>query len=172
MPAITPREAEALRDALELAQQSRAFCERVIRDHGLVRPFSRIREAERLRIQALRRLLYVYGLAFSAIQREAAGPATASLTEACTWAAEQEAGRQRRIAQLLGSTTNEHLQVALSSMLSASELRYLPAYARCGQCRNTAAGGCPDGPNRSPDAPPRRCVARAHQDWLWIEGPE
>ena len=169
MSALTPREIEALCHALDLAQQSRAFCERVIQEHGDVRPFSRIRDEERLRIQALRRLLYVQGLSCPAIPRAAAGPAVASLAEACALGAEWELARQHRMPQLLASITNEHLQAALRPMVDATEQQYLPAYLRCGKCLNTAAGGCPDGSSRPVTAPPRRCVARSHQDWLWAD---
>lgn len=169
MSALTPREIEALHHALALAQRSRGFCEQVIRTHGAVRPFSRIGEAERLHIQALRRLLYLHALPLPAARFSPVVPqaAVATVAGACAIGVEQETARQHRLAQLLASTANDDLRALLRQMVRASELRHLPAYGRCGQCRNTATGGCPDGPSRPPSAPPRRCGARSHQDWLW-----
>jgi hypothetical protein len=169
MPLLMPREVEALQCALDLAYQGWAATDQVIRVHGEVRPFSRIRAAEQARIHLLWKLFVAQGLPIPPSPWTGLIPAPDSLVEACGQALEQERSRLSRYRQLLGCTEQETLRQAFSSQLEASERRHLPALERCGQCRNTLAGGCLDGPSRPTSAPPRRCVARAHQDWLWVE---
>lgn len=169
MSPLTPREVEALQAALDLAYQGWAAADQVIRVHGEVRPFSRIRAAERARIHQLWKLFVGHGLPIPPNPWSCQIPAPDSLVEACAQALEQEQARIRRYRQLLACTDQQTLRHAFSSQRQASEDRHLPALERCGQCRNTLSGGCPDGPSRPPSAPPRRCVARPHQDWLWAE---
>lgn len=167
MSLLMPREVEALQCALDLAYQGWAGCDQVIRRHGEVRPFSRIRDAERRRIQQFWRLFISHGLPIPKNPWVGQIPSAESLPEACADALERERARLRRCGQLLAGADQEELRCALHELAEASETRHLPAYERCGQCRNTAGGGCPDGPSRPASAPPRRCVARTHQDWLW-----
>jgi len=167
MSPLMPRELEALQCALDLAYQGWASCDQVIRRHGEVRPFSRIRDAERRRIHQLWRLFISHGLPIPENPWAGAIPSAESLPAACAQALEQERTRLRCCAQLLAGVDREDLRAVLSDLAEASEVRHLPAFERCGQCRNIAAGGCPDGPSRPASAPPRRCVARTHQDWLW-----
>lgn len=164
-----PREMEALQATLELAHQRWACCDQVIRRHAAVRPFTRIRARERQRIRELERLLGLHGRSMPERCLEDAMPLTASLQEACKLALEQEQTRLRRCRQLVSVLTTEPLKTACRDVIESGERRDLPAYERCGQCRNTLAGGCLDGASRPPSAPPRRCVARSHQDWLWSE---
>lgn len=167
MPLLMPREVETLQSALDLAYQGWATADQVIRQHGEMRPFTRIRAAERGRIQKLWRLFVIHGLPIPPNPRTGGIESSGSLVEACAQALELEQARLRRCNQLLNCTGLAPLRQALQDQLEASEQRHLPAYGRCGQCRNTQAGGCPDGPSRPASAPPRRCVARSHQDWLW-----
>lgn len=169
MPLLTPREVEALQCALDLAYQGWASADQVIREHGEVRPFSRIRSVERSRIHQLWRLFVAHGLPIPPNPWTGGIGTPASLVNACGQALEQEQARQKRYGQLLACTDQEELRQVFRAQAEASEQRHGPAYGRCGQCRNTQAGGCPDGPSRPASAPPRRCVARAHQDWLWTE---
>lgn len=83
-----------------------------------------------------------------------------------------EQHRLKRLRQLLQQSNQDDLHSCLSQSIRAIEQQHLPALARCGGCRNTLAGGCPDGPQRPASAPPRRCVARIEQDWLWTPKPE
>ena len=166
---LSPRDVEALQAALSLAHQGWAGCDQAIRRHGDVRPFTRIRAGERSRIHSFWRLFVRHGLPVPPIPRGEPIQAPDSLAEACNQAGEQERLRLRRLRQLVSLVQDEELQAALRGQLEASEARHLLAYERCGQCRNTQTGGCPDGPSRPASAPPRRCVARSHQDWLWTE---
>lgn len=165
----SPKEMEALQAVRDLAHQGLACCEQVIRRHGEVRPFTRIRARERQRIRKLERLLSLHGLPTPECCLKDAIPVMASLQEACKLALEQEQTRLRRCRQLVSVLTTEPLKTACRDLIEAGERRDLPAYECCGQCRNTHAGGCLDGASRPPSAPPRRCVARSHQDWLWSE---
>jgi hypothetical protein len=169
MPRLTPREVEALQCALDLAYQGWATADQVIRQYGKVRPFSRIRAAEQGRIHQLWRLFVAHGLPIPPNPWTGGVNSPASLADACGQALEQEQARLKRYGQLLVCTDQEELRQVFRAQAEASELRHGPAYGRCGQCRNTQSGGCPDGPSRPPSAPPRRCVARSHQDWLWTE---
>jgi hypothetical protein len=172
MPLLSPRDVEAIHSALDLAYQGWASCDQVIRRHGEVRPFSRIREAERRHIHELWRLFIVHGLPIPTNPRGVVMPVPDSLPEACGMALEQERTRLQRCRQLLAVAEGQQLQTGFRSLAEAREARYLPAYERCGQCINTQAGGCPDGPSRPASAPPRRCLARSHQDWQWAATPE
>lgn len=167
MSLLMPREVDALQCALDLTYQGWASCDQVIRRHGAVRPFSRIKVAELRRIHQLRRLFITHGLPIPANPWAGRMPLAESLAGAYAQAVEQERARLRCGRQLLAGVDRVDLRSALSDLVEASEARHLPAFERCGQCRNTAAGGCPDGPSRPASAPPRRCVARTHQDWLW-----
>lgn len=167
--ALSPREVEALQAALDLAHQSWASCDQLIHEHGEVRPFTRIRAGERRRVHGFWRLFVRHGLPVPPVPRGEPIQVSDSLAEACNQGSEQERSRLRRVRQLVSLVQDEELQAALRDQIEASEARYLPAYERCGQCSNTQGGGCPDGPSRPASAPPRRCVARSHQDWLWTE---
>lgn len=168
MPTLTDQEIQALRDALDAAYQSWAACDGVIQRHGLVRPFGRIRLAEAQHIQKLWRLLLHQALPVPPNPWQGRpGADELSLAEACLAGSRRERSRQSLLTQLLQEVSSPSLRRLLEAGHQLSVQRQLPAYERCGHCGNTAAGGCPGGVLRPATAPPRRCTAHRHQDWLW-----
>ena len=171
-PTLTARDREAFQLASSLCDTTLAMCHQVIERHGPIRPFTRIHTHEQQRLRQWRRLLLIHTIPLPGEHIHQVTSAQESLPISCTKALHWEQQRLQRLRQLLQQSNQDDLHSCLSQSIRAIEQQHLPALARCGGCRNTLAGGCPDGPQRPASAPPRRCVARIEQDWLWTPKPE
>ncbi len=121
--------AEALRDEL----RGEAFYARVLKDHGDVRPFSKIVGAERRHAAFLADLLQARGLSVPEFRPATAEPpAHASVKEACAAAVEFETQNVALYDRLLAAgSLPDDLKRAFEHNRMASLDHHKPAFERC-----------------------------------------
>ena len=125
--------AGALQAALQDVYHARAVYERVIADHGAVRPFVNVVRAEQRHIEALVRMFDVYGIAApEPAWTPAAAPAFATVAEACDAAVDAERENVALYDRILTPDLPANMQQVFMRLRDASRLRHLPAFERCG----------------------------------------
>ncbi len=128
-------ERQALNDALDDEYKSHATYRQVIADHGPIRPFINIVEAEARHIRALLDLFAAYGIAAPADRWTGATPRFASVRDACVSAVQGEIDNVALYDKLLASTRRPDILAVYHALRAASLDRHLPAFQRCAQRR-------------------------------------
>lgn len=126
-------ERQALNDALDDEYKSHATYRQVIADHGPIRPFINIVEAEARHIGALLALFTAYGIAAPADRWTGATPRFTSVHDACVSAVQGEIDNVALYDRLLASTQRPDILAAYHALRAASLDRHLPAFRRCAQ---------------------------------------
>jgi hypothetical protein len=132
-------EIEALLEALDDEYLAWSTYGQVIADHGEVRPFTNIQQAEGRHIRALLRLFHHYGLEVPANPYAGANiPRYATLEDACRAGVAGEIANGRMYDRLLACVDTEEIREVLVTLQSASQDRHLPAFRRC--CERLVSG--------------------------------
>jgi hypothetical protein len=131
MADLTPREVEALREALDDEHRAWAIYDQVVRDFGEVAPFGRIREAEARHVAALTALFERHGLAAPENRWPGRVPRYASVREACRAGVQAEIDNAALYDRLLASTDRPELLAVFRNLQEASQERHLEAFRRC-----------------------------------------
>ena len=146
MSELTETEIHALDEALDDEYRAWATYDQVIADFGEVLPFSNIRAAEALHIEALCMLFARYGLPAPENPWPGKVERYASLQAACASGIAAEIANGEMYDRLLGATQRPDIITVLRNLQEASQQRHLPAFQRCAQ--GTAAGGYGHGAER------------------------
>jgi len=131
MSTLDESEISALHAALDDEYQAWATYDQVIRDFGLVRPFSNIRDAEARHIDALLGLFERYGVPVPTNPWPGRVERYPSLHEACVAAVAAEIANAALYARLLASTTRPDILAVFGNLQEASQQRHLRAFQRC-----------------------------------------
>lgn len=130
---LSDRSQAAIAEALQDELRGEAFYARVLKDHGDVRPFSKIVGAERRHAAFLADLLKARGLAVPEFRPATAEPpAHASVKEACAAAVEFETQNVALYDRLLAAgPLPDDVKRALEHNRMASLDHHKPAFERC-----------------------------------------
>jgi len=131
MSTLDESEISALHAALDDEYQAWATYDQVIRDFGLLRPFSNIRDAEARHIDALLGLFERYGVPVPTNPWPGRVERYPSLHEACVAAVAAEIANAALYARLLASTTRPDILAVFGNLQEASQQRHLRAFQRC-----------------------------------------
>jgi hypothetical protein len=124
MTTLSEAEVRALHEALDDEYRAWATYDQVIRDFGLQRPFSNIRDAEARHIAALQELFTRYGLEMPGNPWPGRVPRYASLREACEAGVEAEVENGSLYARLLRSTERQDILTVFGNLQRASQERH------------------------------------------------
>ena len=128
---LSASEIEALQMALDDEYKAWSVYEQVIADFGAVRPFTGIQRAEENHISALVNLFTRYGLEVPENEWLGNVPSFDTLAEACEAGVEAEMENRALYDELFEMVDNEDLIQVFTALQQASEMRHLPAFARC-----------------------------------------
>lgn len=131
MSTLNESEIAALNAALDDEHHAWATYDQVIRDFGLVRPFSNIRDAEARHIDALLGLFERYGVPVPVNPWPGRVERYPSLHEACVAAVVAEIANAALYERLLASTTRPDILAVFGNLQEASQQRHLRAFQRC-----------------------------------------
>jgi len=131
MITLDQSEIAALNAALDDEHHAWATYDQVIRDFGLVRPFSNIRDAEARHIDALLGLFERYGVPVPANPWPGRVERYPSLHDACVAAVAAEIANGALYERLLASTTRPDILAVFGNLQEASQQRHLRAFQRC-----------------------------------------
>jgi hypothetical protein len=131
MTTLNEIEAAALHEALDDEYHAWATYDQVLRDFGLVRPFSNIRDAEARHIEALMQLFTQHGLAVPPNPWPGRVERYPSMHDACAAAVEAEIANAALYERLLASTDRSDILSVFRNLRDASQERHLPAFRRC-----------------------------------------
>jgi hypothetical protein len=131
MNTLNPSEIAALYAALDDEHHAWATYDQVIRDFGLVRPFSNIRDAEARHIDALLGLFERYGVPAPANPWPGRVEHYPTLHDACIAAVAAEIANAELYERLLASTTRSDILAVFVNLQEASQQRHLRAFQRC-----------------------------------------
>lgn len=131
MSALSSREQQALRDAIEDEYRAWTTYDQVIRDFGAQRPFINIRDAEARHIAALRALFERYELAVPANTWRDRVPRYASTRDACAASVDAETANVALFDRLMHSTNRSDILAVFGNLQRASQERHLQAFRRC-----------------------------------------
>jgi hypothetical protein len=131
MSTLSENEIAALHAALDDEHHAWATYDQVIRDFGLVRPFSNIRDAEARHIDALVGLFERHGLPVPANPWPGRVERYPTLHGACVAAVAAEIANAALYERLLASTTRPDILAVFGNLQEASEQRHLRAFQRC-----------------------------------------
>jgi hypothetical protein len=135
MTTLNAIETTALHEALDDEYHAWATYDQVLRDFGLVRPFSNIRDAEARHIEALLHLFAQHGLAALPNPWPGKVERYPSLRDACSAAVEAETANAALYERLLASTDRSDILTVFHNLRDASQERHLPAFRRCAERR-------------------------------------
>jgi hypothetical protein len=146
-PESTNADLKAVLDPLLLDEwHAEALYAQVIKDHGDVRPFSNIIEAERRHADFLLQLYTTYNLVVPA-RTSATQPSFATVTDACSASKQAEIANAGLYDVALAQTLPDDVRLVVTRNRAASLDRHLPAFDRCasgatmrGQGRGTMNG--------------------------------
>lgn len=124
-------EKEAILEALDDEYRAWATYDQVIRDHGAVRPFTNIRDAEARHIEALLSLLERHGHDAPRNPWIGRAPCYASVGEACRAGIEAEIANADMYDRLLAAAIHPDVQRVFRHLQEASRERHLEAFRRC-----------------------------------------
>lgn len=131
MITLNENEIAALNAALDDEHHAWATYDQVIRDFGLVRPFSNIRDAEARHIDALLVLFERYGVPVPANPWPGRVERYPTLHDACVAAVAAEIANAALYERLLASTTRPDILAVFGNLQEASQQRHLRAFQRC-----------------------------------------
>ena len=131
MSTLDESEISALHAALDDEYHAWETYDQVIRDFGLVRPFSNIRDAEARHINALIGLFDRYGVPVPANPWPGRVERYPSLHEACVAAVAAEIANAALYERLLASTARPDILAVFGNLQEASQQRHLRAFQRC-----------------------------------------
>ncbi len=131
MITLNESEVAALNAALDDEHHAWATYDQVIRDFGLVRPFSNIRDAEARHIDALLGLFERYGLPVPTNPWPGRVERYPTLHDACVAAVAAEIANAALYERLLASTTRPDILAVFGNLQEASQQRHLRAFQRC-----------------------------------------
>lgn len=131
MTALNVTEIAALHEALADEHHAWATYDQVVRDFGLVRPFSNIRDAEARHIKALLYLFEQYDLDPPPNPWPGKVERYPSLRDACAAAVEAEVANAALYERLLAGTDRSDILTVFRNLRDASQQRHLPAFRRC-----------------------------------------
>jgi len=129
--ALGVAERKAILEALDDEYRAWATYDQVIRDHGPVRPFINIRDAEARHIEALSSLLRRYGQEVPANSWIGRAPRYASVHEACVAGVDAEIANADLYDRLLAAARHEDVRRVFGNLQEASQERHLEAFRRC-----------------------------------------
>lgn len=135
MSTLDESEIAALQAALDDEHHAWATYDQVIRDFGLVRPFSNIRDAEARHIDALVGLFERHGLPVPANPWLGRVERYPTLHDACVGAVAAEIANAALYERLLASTTRPDILAVFANLQEASRQRHLRAFQRCAERR-------------------------------------
>lgn len=135
MSTLNNSEIAALHAALDDEHHAWATYDQVIRDFGLVRPFSNIRDAEARHIDALAGLFERYGVPIPTNPWPGRVKRYPTLHEACVAAVEAEIDNAALYERLLASTIRPDILAIFRNLQEASQQRHLRAFRRCAERR-------------------------------------
>lgn len=124
-------ERQALEDALDDEYKAHTTYDQAIRDHGLVRPFVNIVDAEARHISALLSLFTKYNLSAPANRWLGKAPRFSSVHEACLASVQAEIDNVAIYDRALKTTRRPDILAVYHALRSASLDRHLPAFQRC-----------------------------------------
>jgi hypothetical protein len=128
---LSDRSKAAIAEALQDELRGEALYARVLKDHGDVRPFSNVVQAERRHAAFLADLLKARGLAVPELEATAEPPAHASVKEACSAAVESETQNVAIYDRLLVGPLPNDVKRVFEHNRMASLDRHKPAFERC-----------------------------------------
>ena len=131
MSTLDESEIAALNAALDDEYHAWTTYDQVIRDFGLVRPFSNIRDAEARHIDALLGLFERYGVPVPANPWPGRVERYPTLHDACIAAVAAEMANAALYGRLLASTTRPDILAVFGNLQEASQQRHLRAFQRC-----------------------------------------
>jgi hypothetical protein len=131
MTTLNEIEITALHEALDDEYHAWATYDQVIRDFGLVRPFSNIRDAEARHVESLLALFEQHDLAPPPNLWPGKVTRYAGLREACAAAVDAEVANAALYERLLASTDRSDILTVFRNLRDASQERHLPAFRRC-----------------------------------------
>ena len=131
MNTLNEREIAALHAALDDEHHAWATYDQVIRDFGLVRPFSNIRDAEARHVDALLGLFERYGVPVPANPWPGRVERYPTLHDACIAAVAAEVANAALYERLLASTIRPGIVAVFGNLQEASQQRHLRAFRRC-----------------------------------------
>ena len=129
--ALGNAEKQAILEALDDEHRAWATYDQVIRDHGPVRPFINIRDAEAGHIGALASLLRRYGQEVPASPWLGRVPSYSSVREACVAGVDAEIANAQLYERLLAAARHEDVRQVFGNLQEASQERHLEAFRRC-----------------------------------------
>ena len=124
-------EKAAILEALDDEYRAWSTYDQVIKDHGAVRPFINIRDAEARHIAALVSLLERYGHDTPANPWPGRVPRFASVGEACRAGVEAEIANADMYDRLVAAATHGDVRRVFLNQQEASRERHLEAFRRC-----------------------------------------
>jgi|GEM_PF-296769 hypothetical protein len=122
-----------------------AVYDQVISDHGDVRPFTNIRDAETTHAAALIRLFDAHDVPVPDNPWPGNVPSFDSVTDACAAGAEAEIANVDVYSQVNGTTERDDILVVYNALQTASQEKHLPAFQRCSEGVTPGAGVGPGG---------------------------
>ena len=135
---LSDAEIEGLLKALNDEYHALAVYDGVIADHGQVRPFANIRDAEAQHISALVGLFNTYGVPVPENPWVDNVPSFDSIKAACEAGVEAEIANVELYDELFASTERQDILRVYSALQRASNEKHLPAFQRCaGQARRS-----------------------------------
>jgi hypothetical protein len=129
--ALGSGERRAILEALDDEHRAWAIYDQVIQDHGPVRPFINIRDAEARHIEALASLLRRYGHEVPTNPWIGRAPRYASVHEACAAGVDAEIANADLYDRLLAAARHEDVRRVFGNLQEASQERHLEAFRRC-----------------------------------------
>jgi len=141
MTALNDTERQALESALDDEYRSHATYAQVIQDHGAVRPFVKIVDAEARHVSALLSVFDKYGIPAPANRWLGNVPRFASVQEACVAGVQGEIDNVAIYDRALKTTERTDILAVYHALRSASLDRHLPAFQRCATRGHERHGG-------------------------------
>lgn len=130
---LMPTEVADLLAALDDEYKARATYHQVLADHGDVRPFTNIVEAEQRHIDALATIFLRYGLDIPLDPWPGHVPRYGTIAEACAAGVQAEIDNATLYDRLLAGTDREDLLDTYRNLQRASQENHLPAFRRCAE---------------------------------------
>ncbi len=131
MDQLTDTEIDALKAALDDEYKALATYDQVIEDHGSIRPFINIREAEARHVDALLNLFEKYGLSPPANNWLDEVPRFENVRSACEAAVQDEIDNADLYERIMRQTERPDILTVFRNLRDASQERHLPAFRRC-----------------------------------------
>lgn len=122
--------ADALGAALQDERRAQAFYASVVAEHGRVRPFANIVQAEERHAAAVAALMDRHGVAAPPADLAGLPPVPATLRECSAAAAGLERGNIAMYDRLLRQVQEPDIRAAFENLRSASRDNHLPAFER------------------------------------------